>query len=92
MNPIDNAINTIIQYQNNTEKTIKDSVERNAKLAKVIANIRSLLERAIKNPSSLNIAVYESIDLCRANFVYTDYSSGQNKIDPPLTEQEKTLP
>ena len=92
MNPIDNAINTIIQYQNNTEKTIKDSVERNAKLAKVIANIRSLLERAIKNPSNLNIAVYESIDLCRANFIYTDYSSGQNKIDPPLTESEKTLP
>ncbi len=92
MNPIDNAINTIIQYQHNTEKTIKDSVERNAKLAKVIANIRSLLERAIKNPSNLNIAVYESIDLCRANFVYTDYTSGQNKIDPPLTEAEKTLP
>ena len=92
MNSLDNAINTIIQYQHSTEKTIKDSVERNAKLAKVIANIRSLLERAIKNPSSLNIAVYESIDLCRANFVYTDYSSGQNKIDPPLTEQEKTLP
>jgi len=92
MNPIDNAIKEMVNYQLSTEKTIKDMVEKNARLTKVIATVRSLLERAIKNPSNLNIAVYESIDLCRANFIYTDYSSGQNKIDPPLTESEKTLP
>jgi len=36
--------------------------------------------------------VYDSIDLCRASFAYMDYSSGLSKIDPPLTEAEKTLP
>jgi hypothetical protein len=92
MNPIDNAIKEMVNYQFATEKTIKDMVERNAKLTKVIAIIRSLLERSLKNPSNINAAVYETIDLCRANFVYTDYSSGHNKIDPPLTEAEKILP
>lgn len=40
----------------------------------------------------LNNAVYDSIDLCRSNLVYLDYSSGQNKQDLPLSDGEKTLP
>jgi hypothetical protein len=75
------------------DKRIKDLCERNHALIKVIATVRQSLERAIKNPSSLlNKAVYDSVDLCRANFSYMDGSTGLNKIDPPLTEAEKTLP
>lgn len=92
MNPIDNAIKEMVNYQLLTEKTIKDMVEKNAMLTKTIATVRSILERAIKNPNTLNSSIYESVDLCRANLVYLDYSSGKNKKDPPLSDGEKTLP
>lgn len=92
MNSLEDVISTIINYQNDKEQAIKNMVEKNAKLTKVIANIRSVLERTLKNPATLNNAVYECIDLCRANFVYMDYSSGKTKMDAPLTDIEKVLP
>lgn len=81
-----------MNYQQWSEKTIRDISDRNAVLTKTLANIRSLLERSLKNPSTLNNAVYDSIDLCRSNLVYLDYSNGKNKIDQPLLDGEKTLP
>lgn len=94
MNPLslNDCINNILTYQQETDKTIKNLVNRNGDLIKVIATIRTNLERCFKRPSDLNHAVYECIDLCRANFVYMDYSSGKTKQDPPLTEIEKILP
>lgn len=89
---LNSAIDNILAYQQWSEKTIKDMSDRNAVLTKTLANIRSLLERCLKNPALLNNAVYESIDLCRSNLVYLDYSSGQNKKDLPLSDGEKTLP
>jgi len=74
------------------EILIKGMETRNSELIKLVATIRSNLERAIKNPSTLNQAVYDSIDLCRANFKYMDYSSGQFKQDPPLSNEDKKLP
>lgn len=73
------------------DRKIKDLVDRNSNLIRVLATIRQTLERTLKNPANLNEAVYNSINLCRANLVYTDGSTGNNKIDSPLTEEEKTL-
>jgi hypothetical protein len=92
MNHPTNIIETILNYQRTSEQTIQNMVDKNTRLIKTIATVRSLLERSLKNPNTLNAAVYESIDLCRANFIYLDYGSGQTKQDAPLTDEEKILP
>lgn len=91
MNTID-AINFLKQNLEDQERRISEMEKRNSILTKVVATVRSNLERSLKNPSLLNQFVYESIDLCRANFKYMDYSSGQIKQDPPLNDTDKTLP
>lgn len=74
------------------DKRISDLCERVHSLIKVVATVRQSLERGVKTPALLNKAVYDSVDLCRASFAYMDYSSGLNRIDPPMTDSEKTLP
>jgi len=89
-----NTIEAISVIQNNLiekDSMIKSMEERNSALTKVVATVRSNLERAIKGHIPLNQAVYDAVDLCRANFKYMDYSSGQTKQDPPLTESDKIL-
>jgi hypothetical protein len=89
-----NTIEAISVIQTNLiEKNnmIKSMEERNSALTKVVATIRTNLERAIKGHAPLNQAVYDAVDLCRANFKYMDYSSGQIKQDPPLSESDKIL-
>lgn len=66
--------------------------KKHSDLVRVVATVLQKLERSLKNPSLLNQAVYDSIDLCRANFSYMDYSSGQIKQDAPLGDSDKTLP
>jgi hypothetical protein len=91
MNTID-AINTIQNSLNEKDNLISRMSDKNSQLIKVIATIRTNLERAIKGHTPLNQAVYDAVDLCRANFKYMDYSSGQIKQDPPLSESDKILP
>jgi hypothetical protein len=89
-----NTIEAISVIQTNLiekDNAIKNMEERNSALIKVVATIRTNLERAIKGHVPLNQAVYDAVDLCRANFKYMDYSSGQIKQDPPLTESDKIL-
>jgi hypothetical protein len=89
-----NTIEAISIIQTNLiekDSMIKSMEERNSALTKVVATVRTNLERAIKGHIPLNQAIYDSVDLCRANFKYMDYSSGQIKQDPPLTESDKIL-
>lgn len=65
---------------------------KNSRLIKALSTIRQQLERSLKNPSILNESVYQSIDLCRANLVFLDYSTGIFKQDTPLSSDEKVLP
>jgi hypothetical protein len=90
MNTIE-AIWTIQSSLVEKDNVIKSMEERNSSLTKVVATIRTNLERAIKGHIPLNQAVYDAVDLCRANFKYMDYSSGQTKQDAPLTESDKIL-
>lgn len=90
-----NTVEAIWTIQNSLlekDNTIKSMEERNSVLTKVVATVRTNLERAIKGHIPLNQAVYDAVDLCRANFKYMDYSSGQIKQDPPLGESDKILP
>lgn len=85
-------INEIQSHILTQEDKIKKSVEKNCVLIRALASIRTELERSLKNPKNLNQAVYNSINICRENLLYTEMSTGVNKFDPPLTEEEKTLP
>ncbi|NDC72220.1 MAG: hypothetical protein EBZ62_02020 [Sphingobacteriia bacterium] len=89
---INDCITHLQARYNEYDTQIKGMETRNSELIKVVATIRSNLERAIKNPSTLNQAVYDSIDLCRSNFKYMDYSTGKFKQDPPLSDEDKKLP
>jgi hypothetical protein len=91
MNTID-AINVIQTSLNEKDNLITRMSDKNSQLIKVIATIRTNLERAIKGHTPLNQAVYDAVDLCRSNFKYMDYSSGQIKQDPPLADSDKILP
>ncbi len=73
------------------ERNINRLAERNSNLFKALATIKTSLERALKQPSNLNQAIYDSINLARTLTPYTEASTGKVKIDPPLTEEEKTL-
>ena len=90
MNNIE-AIWTITSSLTEKDNVIKSMEEKNSTLVKVIATVRTNLERALKGHIPVNQAIYDSVDLCRANFKYMDYSSGQIKQDPPLTESDKIL-
>jgi hypothetical protein len=91
MNTID-AINIIQSSLIEKDNMIKNMEQKNSQLVRVVATIRTNLERAIKGHTPLNQAVYDAVDLCRANFKYMDYSSGQIKQDPPLSDSDKILP
>lgn len=88
---VQQLLNSISNEFTEQEKRIKTLSDRNIALTKIIATIRLSLEKTLKNPELLNQSIYESIDLCRANFSYMNYSTGKVVTDPPLTEAEKTL-
>jgi hypothetical protein len=69
MNTIE-AIWTIQSSLVEKDNLIKNMEERNSALTKVLATVRTNLERAIKGQAPLNQSVYDSVDLCRANFKY----------------------
>lgn len=89
-----NIATNLAEIQNSFDdlnRKISSYEKKHSDLVRVVATVLQKLERSLKNPSLLNQAVYDSIDLCRANFKYMDYSSGQIKQDPPLTESDKIL-
>jgi len=89
---IHNLLHSLNEEISERDSKIKFLSNRNSELIKVVATVRSLLEKSLKHPTGLNQSVYDSIDLCRASFSYMDYSSGKTKRDPPLAETDKILP
>lgn len=90
-----NIATNLAEIQNSFDdlrRKISSYEKKHSDLVRVVATVLQKLERSLKNPSLLNQAVYDSIDLCRENFSYMDYSSGQIKQDDPLKESEKILP
>jgi len=61
MNTID-AINVIQTSLNEKDNLITRMSDKNSQLIKVIATIRTNLERAIKGHTPLNQAVYDAVD------------------------------
>lgn len=91
MNNIQNLLRQLeseyILEKANHQKT----VDRNCELFKILATVKNDLEKTLKKPESLKETVYGCINLLRANTPYYSTNEGCNKIDPPLTEDQKTL-
>ena len=85
------AINTIQSKFDEYERKIKCLVEQNELLMRAAASVKVKLEKTLKQPTTLNNAVYEAIDLLRPVTPYTKDSGVSHSIDPPLTDEEKTL-
>lgn len=91
MNQISTLLNQIQIEFNETQKNHSKTVERNIELFKILATVKNDLEKTLKKPEVLFETVYKCIDLLRANTPYFSTNEGVTKIDPPLTQEQKTL-
>lgn len=69
----------------------KQTVEKNIDLFKVLATVKNDLEKTLKKPETLHETIYRCIDLLRENTPYFSTNEGVTKVDPPLTQDQKTL-
>jgi len=91
MNKISNLLNEIHSEVVSANMAHQKASERNIELFKVLAVVKNDLEKTLKKPETLNETVYRCIDLLRQHTPYFSATEGITKIDPPLTEEQKTL-
>jgi hypothetical protein len=91
---MDNIANLLRQieseYEVQSRRNLK-MIERNLEYLKIMATVKNDLEKTLKKPETLNETVYNCINLLRANTQYYSATEGVNKIDPPLSDEQKTL-
>lgn len=73
------------------KRKISELAKQNYNLFKALAQIKINLERALKDKSKLNDAVYDAINKARGLTPYTSDYGLTHQIDPDLTDEEKTL-
>lgn len=91
---IENIIANLNQVHSDLQTVRADNqkmVERNAEYFRIMATVKNDLEKTLKKPETLKETVYRCIDLLRSNTPYFSATEGKNKIDPPLTDEQKTL-
>lgn len=89
-----NIIQLLSQIQSEFETLQKNhsrSSEKNLELFRILATVKNDLEKTLKKPETLKDTVYNCINLLRANTPYYSATEGTNKIDPPLTDEQRTL-
>jgi len=93
-------LNTIEQIINNQKRQIALLSDNVGQLRKALAKIKVDLERAVKDKSKLNDAVYSSINIARSLTPYSKIVDDPNAAggwklrtdaDPDLADHEKTL-
>lgn len=67
-----------------------DNLDHKADLASALFKIRNSLENLVKNPKDLPEAIFGCIEIAQSLTPYFSTDLGKNKINPPLTNQEKT--
>lgn len=75
----------------NLQRNHAKTVEKNSEFFRVLATVKNDLERTLKKPETLKETVYNCINLLRYHTPYYSATEGVNKVDPPLTEEQKTL-
>ncbi len=91
---MDNILNLLRQIESEYEAQARENrktIERNIEFFKIMATVKNDLERTLKKPEILKETVYNCINLLRANTPYFSATEGVNKVDPPLTDEQKTL-
>lgn len=91
INNIIAALNQVHSDLQSVQSENQKMVERNNEYFRVMATVKNDLEKTLKKPESLKETVYRCIDLLRSQTPYFSTTEGKNKIDPPLTEEQKTL-
>jgi len=89
-----NIISLLGQVQSEFEvlsRNYSKATERNSELFRILATVKNDLEKTLKKPETLKDTVYNCIDLLRQHTPYYSATEGTNKIDPPLTDEQKTL-
>jgi len=89
-----NMIQLLSQVQSEFDALQKNnsrSAEKNLELFRILATVKNDLEKTLKKPETLKDTVYSCINLLRTHTPYYSTTEGVNKIDPPLTEEQKTL-
>ena len=86
---ISNHINQINSLVDSLCRTRSFSIEKNHTYIKVLAKIKCDLERGLKNPALLVDNIMNCIDAAREVTPYYSVDAQANKIDPPLTQEER---
>lgn len=66
-----------------------DQLDHKADLSSALFKIKNNLERLVKNPSDLAEVIFSCLEMTKSLTPYYSTDLGKNKIDPPLTNQEK---
>jgi hypothetical protein len=91
---MDNIANLLRQVESEYEAQSRQNskmIERNLEYLKIMATVKNDLEKTLKKPETLKETVYNCINLLRANTPYYSATEAVNKIDPPLSDEQKTL-
>lgn len=91
---MDNIVNLLRQVESEYEAKSRQNskmIEKNLEYFKIMATVKNDLEKTLKKPEILKETVYNCINLLRANTPYYSATEGVNKVDPPLTDEQKTL-
>jgi hypothetical protein len=86
---ISNHINEINSLVDSLCRSRSISIEKNHNYIKVLAKVKCDLERGLKNPALLIANVMNCLDACREVTPYYSVDAQANKIDPPLTQEER---
>lgn len=91
MNKIIESLHHIESELHFLDNKHKMTIEKNLEYFKIMATVKNDLEKTLKKPETLHDTVYKCIDLLRANTPYFSTNEGVTKIDPPLTDEQKTF-
>lgn len=86
---IENYIAKISSLLEENKNNYLDSLENKAELMRAFFSVKVNLERILKNPKDWHKSLFECVDTCRKFTPYYSADLGKNKIDSPLTEEEK---
>lgn len=88
---VSSLLNQIEKEFDQLSRNYQNLSERYNDLFRILATVKNELEKTLKKPDTLKETVYGCIDLLREHTPYYSSTEGINKIDPPLTEEQKTL-
>lgn len=88
-NNFHNKISELSNIFSNLVRENSKMVEKNIQLFKILATVKNDLEKCLKNPNNIANSMVNSINILREVTPYYSADAEKNKIDPPLSDEEK---